>query len=312
MKSRNLTWLALAVTALAVLAGLSLVIGVSDTSSDILAISRVPRTAAAILAGAALGIAGMLMQLLAQNRFVEPSTVGTTESATLGLLAVSVLAPSAAIGWKMTAAAVAAMGGTALFLLAIRSIKHRGGFTVPLVGIMLGGVIGAVTTFYAYQFDLLQSLNAWTLGSFSGTIRGRYELLWLVAIALVVAYIAADRFTLVGLGESYAVNAGLNYRRMEALGLSIVAAVAAIVVTVVGSIPFLGLVVPNLVSLWMGDNARKSLPWVALIGAIFTLACDIIGRIIRYPFEMPVGTVVGVIGGAIFLTMLLRRNRAQA
>ncbi|MDO4687255.1 MAG: iron chelate uptake ABC transporter family permease subunit, partial [Corynebacterium sp.] len=106
----------------------------------------------------------------------------------------------------------------------------------------------------------------------------------------------------------YAVNAGINAKAVENFGLLIVAVVSAIVVTVVGAIPFLGLVVPNIVSMIMGDNTRRSLPWVAVTGAALCMVCDIIGRIIRYPFEIPVGTVMGVVGAAIFLTMLLRRN----
>jgi len=174
---------------------------------------------------------------------------------------------------------------------------------------MIGTVIGAISTFIALDVDLIQSLNAWQLGSFAGTIVGRWELLMLVAVMLVISYFVADRFTLLGLGKSYAINAGINFKRTETLGLVIVAITAAIVVTVIGSLPFLGLVVPNIVSLYFGDNARRSLPWVMILGAGFTLVCDLVGRLLRYPFEIPVGTVVGVVGGAIFLVILLRRHQ---
>lgn len=155
---------------------------------------------------------------------------------------------------------------------------------------------------------MLQSLGAWQLGSYAGVLRGRYELLWLIGTLVVVAYIAADRFTILGLGRSYAINAGINAKAVENLGLIIVAVVSAVVVTVVGAIPFLGLVVPNITSMIMGDNTRRSLPWVAVIGAGLCMFCDILGRLIRYPFEIPVGTMMGVIGAGIFLVMLLRRN----
>ena len=75
-------------------------------------------------------------------------------------------------------------------------------------------------------------------------------------------------------------------------------------------IPFLGLVVPNVVSLMIGDNMRRAVPWVALLGAGFVLACDILGRIIRAPYEIPIGTVVGVIGAGLFLWLLLRKRHA--
>lgn len=299
----------LAIGILIALAGASIMIGAADFDWELLRQSRLPRTAAVLLAGSALAMAGLLMQLLTQNRFVEPSTVGTTESAALGLLLITIFAPASPIFVKMAVACVAAIAGTALFIFTIGRLRHRKGFIVPLVGIMIGTVIGAISTFIALDVDLIQSLNAWQLGSFAGTIVGRWELLMLVAVMLVISYFVADRFTLLGLGKSYAINAGINFKRTETLGLVIVAITAAIVVTVIGSLPFLGLVVPNIVSLYFGDNARRSLPWVMILGAGFTLICDLAGRLLRYPFEIPVGTVVGVVGGAIFLVILLRRHQ---
>lgn len=275
---------------------------------ELLTTSRLPRTLAAILAGMSLAVAGYLMQLLARNRFVEPSTVGTTEAAGLGVLVVTLVAPAAAIGVKMVVATVFAIGGTALFLAVITRIRHRGALVVPLVGIMLGGVIGSVATFIAYKYDLLQSLGAWMLGDFSGVIAGRYELLWVVAGLTVIAYVAADRLTVAGMGEQFATNLGLDHRRIVAGGLTIVALISAIVVVVIGAIPFVGLVVPNLVSMAVGDNARRALPWVAVTGAGLVVACDILGRVIRYPYEIPVGTVLGIVGAIAFLVILMRRN----
>lgn len=308
MRARSYYWLPLAFVALAAMSAVSLFIGVADTGGDVVLISRIPRTVAILLSGATIAVAGLLMQLLARNRFVEPSTVGTTEAAALGLLLITLFYPDSPVWMKMVCASIAALCGTALFLTAVRGVPNPGGFTVPLIGIMLGGVIGAVATFLAYQYDLLQSLGAWQLGSYAGVLRGRYELLWLIGTLVVVAYIAADRFTILGLGRSYAINAGINAKAVENLGLIIVAVVSAVVVTVVGAIPFLGLVVPNITSMIMGDNTRRSLPWVAVIGAGLCMFCDILGRLIRYPFEIPVGTMMGVVGAGIFLVMLLRRN----
>ncbi|MDO4686809.1 MAG: iron chelate uptake ABC transporter family permease subunit, partial [Corynebacterium sp.] len=205
MRDRSLVLLPLALVALAAMSAVSLFLGVADTNNDVVAISRIPRTIAILLSGATIAVAGLLMQLLSRNRFVEPSTVGTTEAAALGLLLVTLAFPESPIWVKMVCASVAALIGTALFLTAVRKIPNPGSFTVPLIGIMLGGVIGAVATFLAYQYDLLQSLGAWQLGSYAGVLRGRYELLWLIGILVILAYIAADRFTILGLGHNYAV-----------------------------------------------------------------------------------------------------------
>ncbi len=314
--------LGLAVLIVAALAAISLFIGVSEVSlgsllssaaedrpMQVLLISRIPRTLALILAGSALAVAGLLMQMLARNRFVEPSTAGTVESASLGLLVVTMLAPGWPLLAKMAVAALFALGGTALFMRLLASVPLRSPYVVPLVGIMLGGVISAATTFIAYRYDLLQTLGAWTMGDFSGVLRGRYELLWLAAGLTVIAYLAADRFTVAGLGEAFTTNLGLDYRRVLALGLSIVAMVTAVIVVTAGAIPFLGLIVPNLVSAVMGDNLRRSIPWIALTGAGLVLASDIVGRLIRFPYEIPIGTVFGVAGSLVFLWLLLGRRR---
>jgi iron complex transport system permease protein len=313
--------LLLAIMAVIGLAIASLFIGVSDVSignllssspdvrpMQVLLISRVPRTIAIILAGSGLAVAGLLMQMLARNRFVEPGTAGTIESATLGILVVTLLWPASPLIAKMAIAAAFALAGTALFMQILNRIPLRSTLMVPLVGLMLGGVIASVTNFFAYRYELLQTLSTWTNGDFSGVLRGRYELLWLSAGLTGIAWLAADRFTVAGLGQDFTTNLGLNYRRVLTLGLSIVAMVTAVVVVSVGSIPFLGLIVPNLVALAVGDNARKAIAWIVLVGAGMVLACDIVGRLIRFPYEIPIGTILGVVGSALFLFLLLRRR----
>lgn len=303
------------------LAVVSLFIGVSNVSLAtlvsgsedgrdlmILLVSRIPRTLALILSGMGLAIAGMIMQMLARNRFVEPSTAGTTESAGLGMLVVLLFFPDIPLIGKMLVAAVFALAGTALFLRILREIPLRSVLLVPLVGIMLGGIISSITTFFAYRFELLQSLGNWQSGDFSTVLSGRYELLWIAAALTLVAWLAADRFTVAGMGEEFTTNLGLNHRSVMTLGLIIVSLVSATVVVTVGAVPFLGLIVPNVVSMIMGDNLRRSIPWIAVFGAGFVLACDIVGRVVRYPYEIPIGTVVGIVGSAIFLYILLRRE----
>ncbi len=275
---------------------------------QVLLVSRIPRTLAIVLAGGSMAVVGMIMQLLARNNFVEPSTAGTIEAATLGLLVVAILAPGMPVMGKMVVASLFALAGTALFLRILRLVPLRSVLAAPLIGIMLGGVIGAVTTFFAYRLDLLQSLNSWMTGSFAGVLRGRYELLWLSFVLMLVAYIAADRFTVAGMGQDFTTNLGMNYNRVWTLGLIIVALVSSVVVVTVGMIPFLGLVVPNVVRTIFGDNMRRSTPWVVVFGAGFMLICDIIGRTLRYPYEIPVGVVVGVVGSVLFLYLLLRKD----
>ncbi|QTG75616.1 ABC transporter permease [Trueperella pecoris] len=281
----------------------------SPDDLQILLASRIPRTLAVILAGAAMAVAGLVMQLLVRNRFVEPSSTGVTESAGLGILVATIFIPTLSLPGKMAIAVAFALAGTALLTAILRSLDHRDIVVVPLVGLILSGVIGAATLFLAWEFQLQGTLNAWMTGDFSGIIRGRYELLWIVAAAALLAYLFADRFTVAGLGEDLARNLGLNYGAVQALGLTIVALVTGITTVVAGPLPFLGLVVPNLVSIFHGDYIRRSLPLVALVGAAFVLVADLLSRTLIAPAEVPVGVVMGVVGAAIFLTILLKRVR---
>lgn len=301
---------ALAAATLVFLVVASCLIGVANLrggdldTTMILVVSRLPRTFAALLAGAGLALAGVVVQLSVQNRLVEPGLVGTPESAMLGLLAITILAPGASLIVKMSVAAATAMVGTLGFLWLARSVPRRDPVLLPLVGLIYGGIVGAVVLWIAWTTDLVQYIGIWQSGEFSGVLQGRYELLWIVAGVAALLWLAADRITMLGLGEDAARSLGLDYRQALLGGLVLVAVTVSVVVVSVGSIPFVGLVVPNVVSRWRGDNLRKNLPLVAWLGGCLVLACDIIGRLIRYPYEIPAGTVFAVLGAGLFLYLL--------
>lgn len=269
--------------------------------------SRLPRTLAVLLTGAALAVAGVVIQSLVRNRFVGPDTAGTGESAALGLLGVTLLAPAAPIWIKMIVASLAAMAGTALFLAIVRRLPVREVMLVPIAGLILSGIVGSVVTWIAWEADLLQFVATWLMsGEFSGVIAGRYELLWVAGLAALMAWFAADRFAILSLGDQVATGLGLSSRGVMRLGMVVVSVVSALVVTTVGMIPFVGLVVPNIVARIMGDNLRASIPVVAAGGAGLLLACDLLGRILRHPYEIPVGTILGIVGSLVFLWLLYR------
>ncbi|WP_146341027.1 ABC transporter permease [Nesterenkonia sp. NBAIMH1] len=272
-------------------------------------ITRVPRTAALVLTGAAMAMCGVIMQLLTQNRFVEPSTMGTTEWAGLGLVLMMWLVPSATLFERMIGAVVMSFIGTMVFFAFLRRVSLKSSLIVPIIGIMLGAVVSSATTYLALMTDRLQTLAIWFQGSFTGVIQGRYELLWIVLGVTVLVFIVADQFTVAGLGRDMATNVGLNYGMVLFMGTSMVAVATGVTATVVGVLPFLGLVVPNMVALFRGDDLRTNLPWVVLVGICTVTVCDLIGRVIIAPFEIPVGMVLGLVGGAVFLGLLLRQRR---
>lgn len=299
------------------LIAVSLFTGVADITAGIgdggefLWITRVPRTASLVLAGASMAMAGLVMQLMTQNRFVEPTTVGTTEWAGLGLLVTYILLPESGIVAKMVIAIVFAFAGTLVFFAFLRRVTLKSSLIVPIVGIMFGAVVGAVSTFLALRFNLLQVIGGWFLGRFTGIEVGRYEPLWIVLGVSIVVWIAADRFTVAGLGRDIATNVGLHYERVVLLGVGLVAMTTGVVTVIIGALPFLGLIVPNLVAMVRGDDLRANLPWVFLTGIWIVTVCDLIGRTIIMPFEVPISLVLGVVGSAVFIVMLLRTRRRR-
>ena len=300
--------LVLALLAASLMVGQYDILGTED-GWEMFRATRVPRTIALVLAGAAMAMSGLIMQMLTQNRFVEPTTTGTTEWAGLGLLASFLLFPDGSVMTRMLLAVGAAFIGTMVFFAFLRRVTLRSSLVVPIVGIMLGAVVSAVSTFIALQTDLLQSLGVWFAGSFTSVIAGQYEVLWVVLLVVVAVFFYADRLTAAGLGEDIATNIGLNYNRIVLVGTSLVAVATGVVTVVVGNLPFLGLIVPNIVSMLRGDDLRSNLPWVCLTGIGVVTLCDLLGRIVIAPFEMPVSVILGVVGAAVFIALIVGRSR---
>src|SRR5699024_10337847 len=305
------------------LAGLSIVsifLGVSDLSpldlvnltdekAEILFISRLPRLVSIIIAGASMSIAGLIMQQLSKNKFVSPTTAGTLDSAKFGVLISLMLFTDASSLQKILVSFAFALLGTYLFMKILDNVKFKDPVFIPLVGLMFGNIINSLGTFFAYKDDLIQNMTSWMQGDFSMIMSGNYELLYISITTLILAYFYANKFTIAGMGEEFSKSLGLNYRQVVNLGLIISALVTASVVLSVGVIPFLGLIIPNIVTIYQGDHLKKSLLHTAVLGALFVLFCDIIGRVIIYPYEIPISLTVGVIGSGIFVYLLLRRKK---
>lgn len=308
---------------LIVLSILSLFVGVSALSiGDVIAlkpdkirllmISRVPRLISILVAGVGLSVSGLIMQQISRNKFVSPTTAATSDFAKLGILVSMMWFGGSGQMTKMIIAFIFAMGGTVLFMSMMKRIQLKNIIFVPLVGMMLGKVVGSITSYFAYKYDLVQNISSWMEGNLSVIMSGNYEMLYLSIPVVIVGFMYANKFTIAGMGEEFAINLGLNYKAIVNVGLGIVALVTAVTLITVGNIPFLGLIIPNLVSMYVGDNLKNSLYHTALLGPIFLLVCDILGRLIIYPFEVSIGMMVGVIGGTMFLIMILRRAGQDA
>lgn len=268
--------------------------------------SRVPRLVAVLLAGAGLSIAGLIMQQISQNRFASPSTSGTIECAMLGYVLSLVLFGNGNQLWLIFGMA---MAGTLLFVQFINRIQFKNAVFVPLIGIIFGNVVDSLATFVAYKYDALQNLSSWTVANFANLLQGDYELLYIAIPVAIFSYLYAARISAVGLGKDFAVNLGLNYQQVLVIGVLLVSVMSATVVMIVGMLPFLGLIVPNLVSRFYGDNLRKNIPLTAVLGAIIVLCCDLAGRIIIFPYEIPISTIISILGGAVFIFFILKGQK---
>ena len=306
----------LAIIVVIILGIISLNTGVYDIRGqedgiEMFFITRVPRTVALMLTGAAISMSGLVMQLITQNRLVEPTTTGTIEWSGLGLALVYLIFPAPSLFLRMTGAIVFSFIGTMVFFLFLRRVKLRSSLIVPIIGMMLGAVISAISTFIGLVFQMSQNIETWFVGSFAPVQIGRYEYLWLIVIVTVLIFIYADRLTLAGLGEDVSTSLGVNYNRIVLLGTGLISVAIGIVAAVIGNLPFLGLIVPNIVSMYRGDDLRSNLPWVCVLGMGTITVCDIISRTIIMPFEVPVSLILGTVGAVVFIVILLRQRRLR-
>lgn len=268
--------------------------------------SRIPRLIALLLTGVGLSVSGVILQHIVRNKFVEPATSGGLDAAKLGILVSLTILPSASTSNKMLFAMLFCFAASLLFIFIISRITFKNSVLIPVLGLMYGSVLSSIAEFYAYQHNILQSMQGWLLGDFSRVVQGQYELIYIILPIIVLAYLYAHRFTVMGMGEEMAASLGLRYAATAALGLILVSVTVAASVITIGAIPFIGLVIPNLVALKYGENLSRTLPIVALGGACLLLICDIFGRVIIYPFEVPIGLTAGGVGGVIFLMLIMR------
>ena len=274
---------------------------------EIFLVSRMPRLLAILCTGIGMSTAGLIMQQLCMNKFVSPTTGATISSAQFGILLALLFMPKSTLWGRTLFAFATAILGTWIFVWFIQKIQFKDVVMVPLVGIMFGNVIGGITNYLAYKYEMTQALSSWLVGHFSLVMRGRYEIVYLVVPLVVLAFLFASHFNIVGMGKDFSRNLGVPYNFVLFMGLTIAAMITASVVVVVGSISYIGLIVPNIVAMFKGDKIRGTLVDTALFGALFVLICDMIGRIVIAPYELPIELVIGILGSLLFIGLLLYR-----
>lgn len=254
------------------------IFSLSTTQLEIILLTRIPRLIAILLTGMSLSICGLIMQQLTQNKFVSPTTAGTMDCAKFGILISLIFFTGASFFTQTIIASVFALLGSFIFIQILRKIKLKDVIFVPLIGLMFGGIINAITTFFAYALNYIQNIQGWLQGSMANVMQGNYELLYISLPLFILAYFLAHKITIAGMGEDLALNLGVSYNTILFLGLIIVSIITSVVIVSIGVIPFLGLIIPNLVAIYRGDNLKKNLIYIALCGALFLLICDILSQ----------------------------------
>ena len=269
---------------------------------------RFPRVLAALLIGAALGVAGALSQSATNNPLADPSIIGTSAGASLGAT-IAVLLNIADVGTLPTTIA-AIIGALLATLLTFASSKSA--LQLVIVGIatsaLLNAVVGLLLTI-ANRPDA-RSISFWSLGSLSlVTTKSIFLLAPAIVITSILAWIVAQKLDLLALGDREVRFLGLNPQRMRFVTFALVAILIATSVSTVGSIAFLALAAPHITRFLIGPRNRPLIIGSAVIGAGLLLLADTAARSIAPPFELPIGLITSLIGAPI-LILLLRRKGA--
>lgn len=279
----------------------------TGTTERIILDARLPRALCALLAGAQLAVAGVLLQSVTRNPLADPGLIGVTAGAGVAATVVLAVLPGAAAA--LPAAAFIGAMISAVFVYAVSWRPGGGASPVRMilagvaVNAILGAVIGLLITAFA---DRIPSVMFWMTGSFNG--RGWAHLRLLLPYAgagLLLAAMIRRPMGLLALGDDTAATMGVRVERTRMLAFAAAALLAGSAASVAGLVGFVGLVVPHLVRLVLGSN-RLVIPVSAVAGGALLLWSDLLARTAFAPSELPVGVVTGLIGGPYFIFLLYR------
>ena len=286
---------------------------------------RIPRTLTALLAGAALGVAGLQMQTLFRNPLADPFVLGVSAGASFGVAAVVLVAGTgltlftAGLGWlgDLGLAGAAFVGAAFVMALVLAlSLRVRSIVTVLIVGLLVGQLVGALITILisAAEEQYVDQFVRWGFGSFRGVTWSELGILApAVAVGVIIALLSVKQLNALLLGESYARSLGVHVRRAQLAAMLGAALLAGSVTAFAGPIAFLGVAIPHLArGLFRTSDHRVLAPAVILCGGILALAAEIVAQLPGVGSVLPLNAVTALIGAPVVLSVLLRRRRLSA
>ena len=284
-----------------------------NVDAQIFFVARLPRVLAGALVGSTLAAAGVVMQALLRNPLATPFTLGVSAAAALGAMVAIALHLDAALGAAAVPAtcfAGAMLGTTVVYFLATRVGGGLSTNVLLLAGVTLNTLFSALITFVQYLVDAADWYRTarWLLGNLDvSSFNPLLASTPLIGVAFILFATLPRRLNLLTLGEDVAASRGVDVTRAQRLAFLSSSMATGAAVSLAGPIGFIGIVVPHLVRIVVGSDHRVLLPAATLFGAAFLVICDLIARTAMSPIELPVGIVTAIIGGPLFLWLLVRK-----
>ncbi|NLK02980.1 MAG: iron ABC transporter permease [Clostridiales bacterium] len=283
----------------------------SQNSYRIIMYVRIPRTLAAVLAGCAFAVSGVILQSVLNNSLASPSIIGVNSGAGLFTILVAAFFPT-----NLYLTTIAAFAGAIIAVLLVYFIAHKTGASrmgIILSGVAVSSFIGAIIdTILTLKPDTVIARTAFLIGGFSGITMDKLRFAGvIIIIAFVIALILSYDMNILALGDETSKSLGLNVAGIRFTFLILAAVLAGSAISFTGLIGFVGLIIPHVSRLFVGYDNRILLPVSALLGSIFTLICDLLARVLFAPYEIPVGIVLSFLGGPFFIYLLLKGKRGQ-
>jgi len=288
--------------------------GKGDAASKtyrIITFVRIPRTVAAVLAGCALSVSGVILQSVLNNSLAGPNIIGVNSGAGLFAVLIAAFFP---VGYHLTT--IAAFVGAILSALFVYFIAKKTGasrMAIVLSGVAVSSFIGAMTdTVITLKPDAVMDRAAFLIGGFSGISMERVSFAGgFIVVAVVLSLILSYDMNILALGDESAKSLGLNVAAIRFLYIVLAAILAGSAISFAGLVGFVGLIVPHVSRLLVGYDNRILIPVSALLGSIFTLICDLLARVLFAPYEIPVGIIMSFLGGPFFIYLLIKGRRGQ-
>jgi iron complex transport system permease protein len=281
---------------------------------QIILTSRIPRVAGALLIGAFLAVSGALMQGMTRNYLASPSIMGISDGSVFAITLCMVFLPEAS---SMTMIIYSLAGSLLGAVLVFGTAKLLPGGATPLtmavLGTIIGTFLGGISQALATYFQVSQNISFWYNARLHMMDPALIKLaIPFAVVGLALGLLMSRPVTMLSLGDETAAGLGLKVTAVKGLTMLSVVILTGISVAIAGKIAFVGLIIPHITRLLIGQDYRKIIPFAAFMGALFLAACDLISRFINYPFETPVGVVTALFGVPFFLYLVKTRGGGQS